>query len=129
MAEVFFDADQRLWLLTTATTSYAVRLDSSDAPRHVYWGPALTLAQAATVQVPVLSKISSVDSRTDEELVVEGGSRFDAPSLQVKFADGTRAFEWKYVDYTVEDGHLAIRFADRHYPLEVVLHYWIGAGT
>src|SRR5882757_3958826 len=98
MAEVVFDAESRLWLLTTATTSYALRLDASDVPRHVYWGPALTLAQALTVRPPVLSKISSVDSTTDEELVVEGGSRFDAPSLQVRFADGTRGFEWKYVD-------------------------------
>jgi alpha-galactosidase len=129
MAEVFFDADSRLWLLTTATTSYALRLDASDAPRHVYWGPALSLAQALTVRTPVLQKISSVDSTTDEELVVEGGSRFDAPSLQVRFADGARAFEWHYLDYTVDEGHLAIRFTDRHYPLEVVLHYWIGAGT
>src|SRR4051794_15699518 len=99
MAEVIFDADERLWLLSTATTSYALRLDASDAPRHVYWGPALTLAQAASVRTPVLSKISSVDSVTDEELVVEGGSRFDAPSLQVRFADRVGAFEWKYVDY------------------------------
>ncbi len=129
MAEVIFDADERLWLLSTATTSYALRLDASDAPRHVYWGPALTLAQVADVRTPVLSKISSVDSVTDEELPVEGGSRFDAPSLQVRFADRVAAFEWKYLDYTVDGGHLAIRFTDKHYPLEVVLHYWVGAGT
>jgi alpha-galactosidase len=129
MTEVLFDADERLWLLTTATTSYAVRLDSSDAPRHVYWGPALTLAQAAAVRTPVLPKIASVDGVTDSELVIEGGAQFDAPSLQLQFADGARAFEWQYLDFTVEDGHLAIRFADKSYPLEVVLHYWIGAGT
>jgi alpha-galactosidase len=129
MAEVIFDADERLWLLSTATTSYALRLDASDAPRHVYWGPALTVAQAATVRTPVLPKISSFDGTTDCELVVEGGAQFDAPSLQVRFADGVRAFEWQYLDYTVDAGHLSIRFTDRHYPLEVVLHYWIGAGT
>jgi alpha-galactosidase len=129
MAEVIFDAAERLWLLTTATTSYALRLDSSDAPRHVYWGPALTVRQAAAVRNPVPSRISSFDGITDEELVVEGGPRFDAPSLQVQFADGTRAFEWRYIDHTVDEGHLSIRFTDRHYPLEVVLHYWIGAAT
>jgi alpha-galactosidase len=129
MAEVIFDADSRLWLLTTATTSYALRLDASDSPRHVYWGPALTVRQALTVRNPVLAKISSFDGTTDEELLVEGGARFDTPSLQIRFADGVRAFEWRYLDYTVDEGHLAIRFADRHYPLEVVLHYWIGAGT
>ncbi|MET0134654.1 MAG: alpha-galactosidase [Kibdelosporangium sp.] len=130
MAEVIFEADGRLWLLTTATTSYAIRLDSSDAPRHVHWGPALTLAQALAVARPAVPKIASFDGDTVDELVVEGGTRFDAPSLQVRFPDGTRAFEWRYLDYTVEDGgHLAIRFSDRHYPLEVTLHYWIGAGT
>nr|WP_042181061.1 alpha-galactosidase [Kibdelosporangium sp. MJ126-NF4]CEL14780.1 Alpha-galactosidase [Kibdelosporangium sp. MJ126-NF4]CTQ96591.1 Alpha-galactosidase (EC 3.2.1.22) [Kibdelosporangium sp. MJ126-NF4] len=129
MAEVIFAADERLWLLTAATTSYALRLDESDAPRHVFWGPALTVGQAAAIRTPVLPKISAFDGTTDEELVVEGGARFDTPSLQVRFPDGTRAIEWKYLDHTVDEGHLAIRFADRHYPLEVVLHYRVGAGT
>src|ERR1043165_1987671 len=106
MAEVLFDADERLWLLTTATTSYAIRLDSSDAPRHVYWGPALTVAQAAALRTPAIPPIASVDGGTDSELVVEGGAQFDAPSLQVRFSDGTRAFEWQYQDFSIEDGHL-----------------------
>ncbi|TCO52568.1 alpha-galactosidase [Actinocrispum wychmicini] len=129
MADVLFDADSRLWLLTTDTTSYTVRLDASDSPRHVYWGPALTLGQALTVRRPVLPMITSFDGTTDEELVVEGGARFDTPSLQVRFVDGVRAFEWRYVDHTVDEGHLAIRFVDRHYPLEVVLHYRVRSGT
>src|SRR5262249_1000342 len=54
---------------------------------------------------------------------------FDAPSLQVQFADGARGYEWEYLDHTIDEGHLSVRFTDRHYPLEVVLHYWIGAGT
>lgn len=129
MADVLFDAGSRLWLLTTGATSYALRLDASDSPRHVYWGPALTLEQALTVRTPVLPKISSFDGTTDEELVVEGGARFDTPSLQLRFADGARAFEWRYVDHLVERGHLSIRFTDRHYSLEVVLHYKLRPGT
>src|SRR5689334_18849827 len=114
MADVLFDAGSRLWLLTTGATSYALCLDASDSPRHVYWGPALTLEQALTVRTPVLPKVSSFDGTTDEELVVEGGARFDTPSLQLRFAEGARAFEWRYVDHLVERGHLSIHFTDRH---------------
>src|SRR5262249_28849054 len=129
MAEVRFDEDARLWLLTTATTAYVLRLDAADHPRHVYWGPALTLVQALAVHPPVLPKISGFDGTSDEELVTEGGARFEAPSLQVRFADGVRAVEWRYVGHETGDGRLSIRFADRHYPLEVVLHYRVRPGT
>src|SRR5262249_48001393 len=43
----------------------------------------------------------------------------------VRFADGTTAVEWTYLGYDVDGNHLAIRLADRHYPLTVTLHYQV----
>src|ERR1043165_8896348 len=49
MSLVEHDPAHRLWLLRTPESSYAFRLDADDRPRHVHWGPPLTLAQATQV--------------------------------------------------------------------------------
>jgi alpha-galactosidase len=122
---VTFDADTRTWLLVTPGTAYALRLvpdavaGGGDTVRHVYWGPALTPAQAASLP----THPDGPDDVLGEELPGEGGQRFGPPGLQVEFADGTRAVQWRYVDHAVDGGDLCLRLADRHYPLALELHY------
>jgi alpha-galactosidase len=127
---VLFDPAHRLWLLRGPTTSYAVRLAEDDSVRHVHWGPALTLAQATEVAERISSAASSFEGVAGvDELAVEGGARFGPPSLLVRFADGTRAVEWRYAGHDVDGGHLRIHLHDRHYPLRVTLHYRMPAGS
>jgi alpha-galactosidase len=127
MSAVAFDQSTRTWLLSTSDTSYALQLQADDILRHLHWGRRLTLRQALAVAELPRDRPRNWESRLDntEEFVVTGGMRFGVPSLQVRFADGTTAVEWRYVDHTVSDDEstLDIRFVDRHYPLEVVLHY------
>ncbi|GAA2511242.1 alpha-galactosidase [Winogradskya humida] len=124
MPDVQYDPDQRLWLLNTPSTSYAVRLDDNDDPRHVHWGTTLTLAQAKELAARTSPAGSSFDTAGGpEELPVEGGARFGVAGLQVRFIDGTRGVEWRYAGHDAEDGHLSIHLDDRHYPLRVTLHY------
>src|SRR4051794_20939393 len=119
-----FEPDQRLWLLHTPSTSYAVRLDEDDNLRHVHWGTALTLAQARELAERTPPAGSSFDTAGGpEELAAEGGARFGVPGLQVRFADGTRGVEWRCTGHDADGGHLRIHLEDRHYPLRVTLHY------
>jgi len=104
------DPTTATWLLTTPRTAYALRL--GEDVRHVHWGPLVGLGDAA-----------AMPASAAEELPGEGGERFGPPSLSVEFADGTRAVEWSTPSAAAEDGHLAVRLADRHYPLELELHY------
>ncbi|GFJ92761.1 hypothetical protein Prum_064030 [Phytohabitans rumicis] len=117
-AAVAFDAATSTWTLTTPSTSYAFRR-SEGSLWHVHWGPRLAPEQLAGL--PLRSR--SHGDVFGEELPGEGGERFGPPSLRVAFADGVRAVEWDYVDHTIDGGHLTVRLADRHYPLEVELHY------
>jgi alpha-galactosidase len=119
-----FDPSHRLWVLHTPQTSYALRLDERDVPRHVYWGPALALAQVIDVPRRPLPADSSFESPASEagELAGDG---FGAQGLLVGFSDGTSAVEWRFVDHEVTAGELAIRLRDRHYPLEATLHYQV----
>ncbi|MEU1618413.1 alpha-galactosidase [Streptomyces sp. NPDC005722] len=122
--------DTGIWLLSTPRTSYALRVDATGAPCHVAWGPRLTLDEAAELAVPPGPDASSFEGRppVGEELPVDGGARFGPPSLQVRFADGTRAFEWLPVGHEVREpapgtAELSLRFRDRVHPLEVTLRY------
>jgi alpha-galactosidase len=127
-AAVTFEPHRRLWLLTGPSTCYAVRLAADDAVRHVHWGGPITLDQAAELadryeQTPNPAASSFEHGPGAEELPVEGGARFGPAALQVRFADGTRAVEWRHTDARIDGGHLRIDLADRHYPLAVALHY------
>ncbi|MFE1957887.1 alpha-galactosidase [Streptomyces sp. NPDC059479] len=138
MPVISFAPDTGVWLLSTPRTSYALRIDASGAPCHLAWGPRLTLEEAGELALPPAPAASSFEGRPPigEELPVDGGARFGPPSLQVRFADGTRAFEWLPTGHRTEEpatgtasgsasgsAELALEFRDRHYPLEVTLHY------
>jgi alpha-galactosidase len=124
MSSVTFAAAERLWLLSTPNSAYALRLADDDTPTHVYWGAPLGIAEVTTLPVSRPHLISSFETVPDpDELAVEAGPRFGPPSLALRFADGTAAVEWTYVDHDVDGNHLALRLADRHYPFQVTLHY------
>jgi alpha-galactosidase len=131
---VAFHPRPRLWLLSGASTAYAVRLDADDRVRHVHWGAALTLDEAAALAeqatlLPDPAASSFEQGPGADELPVEGGAQFGPAALQVRFADLSRGVEWRCTGHEiVDDGHLRIDLADRHYPLVVHLHYRIPAG-
>ena len=132
MSAVSHAPASRTWLLRTPGTAYAVRIDDEDVPRHLHWGGPLTLEQADSLPLPAdLSRFNGFEGRTPvgEELPVDGGARFGFPSLQVRFADGTRSLEWAADGHTVteQDGGatLLLHFRDRHYPLRITLGYQV----
>ena len=137
MPAVSFEPRLRLWLLTGATTAYAIRLgrrDGDDSVSHVHWGAPLTLDQAVDLAeraaaTPSPSASSFEAAEGSDELPAEGGASFGPAALQVRFADGTRAVEWRCTGHEDDDGHLRIHLSDRHYPLNVTLHYRMVPGT
>ncbi|HEX5403107.1 MAG TPA: alpha-galactosidase [Pseudonocardiaceae bacterium] len=124
MSSITFAAAERLWLLSTPNSAYALRLADDDTPTHVYWGPPRSLAEVTALPVARPHRISSFETLPDpDELAVAAGARFGPPSLAVRFADGTSAVEWAYGSHDISGQHLALRLTDRHYPLAVTLHY------
>ncbi|KIF77206.1 alpha-galactosidase [Streptomyces sp. 150FB] len=130
MPVISFAPDTGVWLLSTPRTSYALRVDETGAPCHLAWGPRLTLDEARQFVTPAAPPASSFEGRAPagEELPVDGGTRYGCPSLQVRFADGSRAFEWRPVGHRVDEtspgrSELALEFTDRVHPLRVTLHY------
>lgn len=133
---ISFSPDTGIWLLTTPRTSYALRVDETGAPCHLAWGPRLTLPEAEGLLPPAGPAGDSFEGRpaVGEELPVDGGTRFGPPSLQVRHADGSRAFEWEPVGHRVHEpapgsAELVLEFRDRLYPLHVALHYRVREDT
>jgi len=130
MRPVIFDGASHTWLLSTPGTSYVIRLDDSDVPRQVHWGRSVTLKEACALGPGWRRQRSSFEGTGGgPELTAEGGAMFGVAGLQVHYADGARGVEWRYVDHAINEGHLSIRFTDRHYPLEITLHYRVFADT
>lgn len=128
--------DTGLWVLSTPHTSYVLRVDETGAPRHVAWGARLTAAEAGELVVPDGEPPSSFEGRAPvgEELPVDGGTRYGVPSLQVRYADGSRGFEWQPTGHRVLEPapgttELVLEFRDRLHPLHVALHYTLREGT
>ncbi|MBQ0887050.1 alpha-galactosidase [Streptomyces sp. RM72] len=128
--------DSALWVLSTPRTSYALRIDETGAPRHVAWGPRLTVTEAESLVVPDGDPASSFEGRAPvgEELPVDGGTRYGPPSLQVRYADGSRGFEWqpaghRILQHGAGTAELVLEFRDRLYPLHVALHYTVRDDT
>ncbi|HET6530706.1 MAG TPA: alpha-galactosidase [Actinoplanes sp.] len=112
------DAGTGTWVLYGRSTAYGLRF-ATDSVWHVWWGPALTLAQVAGLPLPQRDH----DDILGEELPGQGGERFGPPSLRVAFADGTEAVEWSFAGHRIDGGHLCVTLADRRYPLDLELHY------
>ncbi|WP_103342151.1 alpha-galactosidase [Amycolatopsis sp. CA-126428] len=125
MAGISFLDDHRTWVLTGESSTYALRLDEDDVPTHVHWGPALSDAEVLELSAKTLPWWDGFNDPNEglAELAADGGTRYWTPALQVRFADGTRALEWRYENHDITGEHLRLFFADRHYPLRITLHY------
>lgn len=123
---VAFDLPTGTWTLNAAGSTYALRLVDGQLA-HVHWGPPLD-ARSLPARAEVGARQgegAGFDGTRDgtEEYAYDGGVRHGVPSLQVRFADGTRALELEYATHAIDGSSLVISLRDRHYPLDVSLHY------
>ncbi|WIY00048.1 alpha-galactosidase [Amycolatopsis mongoliensis] len=125
MAGIHFLEDHRTWVLTGGSSTYALRLDEDDVPTHVHWGPKLSTEDVPELLAKPLPRWDGFNDPNEglDELAADGGTKYWTPALQVRFADGTRALEWRYRTHEITRDHLEIHFEDRHYPLRITLHY------
>ncbi|MFF8918564.1 alpha-galactosidase [Streptomyces sp. NPDC015032] len=127
---VTFASDLGLAVLRTPNSVYALRIAPDGSPRHVYWGAPLgTDALAALPEAASPAASSFEADAAADELAPQTGARFGPAGLQVRFADGTRGAQWRFVSHTVDGGELRLRLEDRRRPLRAELCYRVRPGT
>ncbi|MBS2536612.1 alpha-galactosidase [Catenulispora sp. NF23] len=118
---VSVDVEHGLFVLRTPNSVYALRIGEDGSPRHVYWGEPLDVTELRGWRSPSHSSFEA--DPAPDELPIETGARFGPAGLRVRFADGVRGAQWRYVGYEIEDGVLRIKLEDRFYPLACELVY------
>ncbi len=113
------------WVLTTDHTAYAFGVNAQGLLLHTYWGPRLPRL-ADYPRPPEGREWASFDPPGDtvrEEYPAHGGPKYVEPCLKVRFADGTRDLDLRYVGARVDGDTLHITLRDAVYPLSVTLHH------
>ncbi len=110
----------------TPTTTYAVRWEETGAVvRPLYWGPRMSLADVAAVPAWSSPHGDTFESPLEaaEEYPVDGGRRYGAPALGVRFAGGATGPQFTPAGARVTGTGLVLTFRDRIEPLELELHF------
>jgi len=118
------EAGDRIWLLTGATGSYALRLTERHELLHLHWGPRISPATAQALAEAPAPPGRGFESPLDgrEEYPVEGGPRFVRPALSVR-TDEVRGTAWAFTGDTVDGDELRLAFDDPVHRLAITLHY------
>ncbi len=122
---------QKIWLLTSDHSSYAMGLLPDGRLAHLYWGGPLWRAEDLK-PAAVRSDISSFDPHEmleNEEFPGWGGPRFYEPALKVTRQDGDRDLVLHYLSHRIDGNRLDIVLKDIRDDIEATLHYRVYPDT
>ncbi len=125
LAQIRYLPDQKLWVLDSDHTTYALGVNEQNSLQNVYWGGKLT-RDADLTPAHTMPEHASFDSRetmTNEEYPGWGGIRFNEPCVKITLADGTRDLVLGYVSHEIHGDSLVIHTKDIRYALTVDLLY------
>src|ERR1700733_16159605 len=98
-----FDANRKVWLLTTRGSSYAMGVSHDGSLLNLYWGAPLW----RIADLPGAAQkhdISSFDPRQmieNEEFPGWGGPRYYEPAVKITREDGNRDLVLKYLSHQI----------------------------
>ncbi|HLJ48886.1 MAG TPA: alpha-galactosidase [Bryobacteraceae bacterium] len=122
---------QKIWLLTTAHSSYAMGLLPDNRLAHIYWGGPLWRAEdlRATEFRHDISSFDPHEMLENEEFPGWGGPRFYESALKVTRENGDRDLVLHYVSHHIEGARLDIVLKDIRDDIEATLHYRVYPDT
>ena len=120
-----YSEDRKVWLLTTAHSSYAMGVSPGGLLQHLYWGGPIWRIQdiPAAVTRRDISSFDPHEMLENEEFPGWGGPRYYEPALKITRADGDRDLVLRYVSHRIQENDLDILVKDIRDNVEVTLHY------
>ena len=126
-----FDQGRKVFLITTARSSYALGIAPNGQLEHLYWGAPLW--RMADIGPAVNARdISSFDPGAmldNEEYAGWGGGRYYEPALKIKRANGDRDLVLHYAKHEMAGDELRITLRDIRDDIEATLHYRVYEAT
>ncbi len=122
---------RKIWLITTAHSSYAMGVAPDGQLQHLYWGAPLWRAEDIP-EATTARDISSFDPHQmieNEEFAGWGGPRYYEPALKIMRANGDRDLVLHFVDEHIEGDALVVNLKDLRDDIEVALHYRVYPAT
>jgi alpha-galactosidase len=116
---------KRIFLLTTAHSSYAMGISNDGQLQHLYWGGPLwrTDDLAGATEKPDISSFDPHQMLDAEEYPGWGGARYYEPALKLTRADGDRDLVLHYSSYKIDGNRLVIAMRDINDDIEAQLEY------
>ncbi len=121
MIEVI-DGPQPVFALHTGATSYAFTVTDAGLLRHLHWGGPIAAHDVIVEPLWELSTNDLIQDVVAQEYPPHGRFRYNEEALLLRFADGGREVDLRYVDASVADDELTVRLADDK-GLDLALHY------
>ena len=123
-----FDAENRVFHLSTPEMSYAFGIAEDGRVRHLYWGPALK--QDLSI-MPLCTALGAAAASRGVDDLAQGLSELPAmepgdwgdPVLWAHFSDGSRGLRLIYQGHLLEKDHLTVTLRDTAYDVTVEMHY------
>lgn len=124
-----YQAEKKIWLLTTRANSYAFGVAPSGQLQNLYWGAPLWRIDDLPPAVQ-RQDISSFDPRQmieNEEYPGWGGPRYYEPALKLTRASGVRDLVLIYLSHRIEGDELLVELKDIKDDVRVTLVYKVEA--
>ncbi|MDQ6678691.1 MAG: alpha-galactosidase [Acidobacteriota bacterium] len=120
-----YSDSRKVWLLSTAQSSYALGVDPNGALQHLYWGASLWRLEDVP---PAAAKrdISSFDPHQmieNEEFPGWGGPRYYEAALKIVRPNGDRDLVLKFASQQIRGNELDIVLKDILDDVQATLHY------
>ena len=126
-----YSQSHKVWLITTAHSSYVMGVDAQGELQHLYWGGPLWRIDdiPGAVQKRDLSSFDPHEMLENEEFPGWGGPRYYEPALKITRAHGNRDLVLHYLSHEVRDNDLDITLKDIRDDFEATLHYRVYPDT
>ncbi len=115
------EVGDQIFGLHTANTSYVFGVTGEGMLRHLHWGGPVSVADVIVEPLWELSTNDLIQDVTPQEYPAHGRFRYNEAALMVRFADGGRELDLRYVGHEVGES-LVVHLADAK-GVRVDLHY------
>jgi alpha-galactosidase len=120
-------SDHQGWILQTDSSAYVLGISAQGHLIHRYWGPRLAvLTDYPDIQDPqAMDSFNLPENRRCYELGTSEGADFREPCITVRYADGVRDLQLRFLHAELDDQHdtLKIQLVDAPYGLQIRVCY------